>query len=141
MNLVDPTLRELAEKLLLAEGDTGDGIRDLAAVRVCGKLGVLLTKLAGKAGYHSLLSRAVALARVGSSDLNAVHVLPDGSLAGLSVAIEDMDPAERTRCQVALVAQLLGLLRTFIGTPLTLQLVKEAWPAITSDLSSDNTTP
>jgi len=36
------------------------------------------------------------------------------------------------------VAQLLGLLYTFIGMPLTRQLVKEAWPMITFDHSSDS---
>ena len=63
MNLASPPLRFLALQLLAEERDSGEGSQDPAAARVCGKLGTLLTKLAGGAGYCSLLSRAVALAQ------------------------------------------------------------------------------
>ena len=34
---------------------------------------------------------------------------------------------------VAIIAHLLGLLMTFIGEPLTLRLVREAWPDVLLD--------
>jgi len=64
--------------------------------------------------------------------------MPEGTLIGFYEAMEGTDKEEFERGQVALVAQLLGLLYTFIGMPLTRQLVKEAWPMITFDHSSDS---
>lgn len=125
-------------QLLAEERDSGEGSQDPAAARVCSKLGALLTKLAGEAGYRSLLSRAVALAQSEAPSLKALHVMPDGTLIGFYEAMEGTDKEEFERGQVALVAQLLGLLYTFIGGPLTRQLVKEAWPMITFDHSSDS---
>lgn len=141
MNLASPELRFMALQLLAEERDTGEGAHDPAAARVCAKLGALLAKLAGAAGYRSLLSRAVSLAQAEAPSLKTLHVLPDGKLIGFHEATEGTDKEESERSQVALVAQLLGLLGTFIGAPLTQQLVKEAWPAITLDLSSDSSTP
>jgi hypothetical protein len=134
-------LRDLALRLLAEEIHTGEGSSDPASARVCDRLGALLSKLAGAAGYRSLLSRAVALAQAEAPVLRTLHVLPDGKLLGFHEATEGMDTAELARSEATLVAHLLGLLYTFIGEPLTLQLVKEAWPAITHDLSSDSPTP
>lgn len=130
MNLASPPLRFLALQLLAEERDSGEGSQDPAAARVCAKLGALLSKLAGAAGYRSLLSRAVSLAQAEVPSLKSLHVLPDGKLIGFYEATEATDKQEFERSEVALVAQLLGLLHTFIGETLTQQLVKEAWPAI-----------
>ncbi len=130
MNPAAHPLRDMAFRLLAEEQGTGEGTGDPAAARVCGKLGALLSKLAGAAGYCSLLSRAVALAQAEAPSLKSLHVLPDGKLIGFYEATEATDKQEFERNEAVLVAQLLGLLTTFIGEPLTLQLVKEAWPAI-----------
>ena len=98
----------------------------------------MLSKLAGAAGYRSLLSRALALAQAEAPALKTLHVLPDGKLIGFYEATEGTHKEEFARSEVALVAQLLGLLNTFIGEPLTLQLVKEAWPEIDLDPSADS---
>ncbi|MBK7752813.1 MAG: hypothetical protein IPI41_09470 [Flavobacteriales bacterium] len=138
MNLASPPLRDLAERLLADERDPGEGASDPPVARVCGKLGALLSKLAGAAGYRSLLSRALALAQAEAPALKTLHVLPDGKLIGFYEATEGTHKEEFARSEVALVAQLLGLLNTFIGEPLTLQLVKEAWPEIDLDPSADS---
>jgi hypothetical protein len=52
--------------------------------------------------------------------LKSVTLGPDGHVEGLDEG--DADAA------VALAAHLLELLVTFIGEPLTLRLVREAWP-------------
>jgi hypothetical protein len=134
------TMRDLAERLLAEERDAVEGTNDPAVVRVCGKLGALLSKLAGAAGYRSLLSRAVALAQAYAPALKDVRVAPDGSLEGLAEAKAAATNEEFTRGQIALVVQLLSLLHTFIGEPLTQQLLKEAWPAIDPRSSSDSPT-
>ncbi len=126
MNSVAPHLRLLAAQLLAMETDRGLAVDGTSAFRVCGRLGVLLTKLAGAGGFRSLLSRALALARAEEPWLATVHVDPDGSLVGLEHHGHNND--ELLRWETALVAQLLGLLHVFIGEALTNQLLKEAWP-------------
>jgi len=112
-------ITDVARRLIALEaardGLTGAGGGD--AVRVCDKLRVPIAKLAGVAGYRSLLSRAVALAKAKVPALAGVQVRADGTLEG----------SDRTG-GVEIVAQLLALLVTFIGEPLTRTLVRDAWP-------------
>jgi hypothetical protein len=91
--------------------------------RVCEKLRAPLTKLAGSAGYTCLTQRAVAIAKAKTSSLDLVLVRADGALEGLD-EIGQQDP----EAGVAVLVNLLGLLVTFIGEPLTLALVRDAWP-------------
>lgn len=125
MNPVAPHLRQLAAQLLALETDRGAAVDTASVFRVCGRLGVLLTKLAGAAGFRSLLARALSLAQAEEPWLMAVRVDPDGRLVG---AEHSGDNDELLRGEIALVAQLLGLLHVFIGEALTTQLLKEAWP-------------
>jgi hypothetical protein len=98
------------------------------AGRVCEKLRLPLAKLAGIAGFRSLMSRAVAMAKAEVPSLAAVQVRADGLLEGLDGAGHDQDAGAGGEGGVEVVAQLLGLLLTFIGEPLTLRLVRDAWP-------------
>jgi hypothetical protein len=59
--------------------------------------------------------------------LGPVRVLPDGSSGGL----EGVEQHQDSDAGLVVVAQLLGLLVTFIGEPLTLRLVGDAWPDAT----------
>jgi hypothetical protein len=97
------------------------------AVRVCEKLRVSLTRFAGADGFTALLRRALALARAEVPALHSITEKPDGSMEGLDkLAADARDVA--VDAGVALTAHLLGLLVTFIGEPLTVRLVREAWP-------------
>ena len=127
MTLATPTLRALAIRLI-AEEREADAL--LAAFHACDRLGLSLTKAVEPAGFHSLLSRALALSQKEIPALKDVRILPDGTLNDLS---QQADPAEKdalTSGATVLLAQLLGLLHAFIGEPLTMQLVKEAWPEV-----------
>ncbi|MEX2219647.1 MAG: hypothetical protein WD749_12910 [Phycisphaerales bacterium] len=97
-----------------------------SAARVCEKLGIVLTAFAGTAGFRALLSRALALAKAKEPALAPVTILEDGSLGGLDNL---PGPGRGEEAQV-LVAQLLDLLAVFIGEPLTLRLVRDAWPDV-----------
>ena len=57
-----------------------------------------------------------------------MQVRADGSLEGFDGAGHDQDAGPGGEAGVVVVAQLLGLLVTFIGEPLTLRLVRDAWP-------------
>ena len=95
-------------------------------VRVCEKLRGSLSTLAGVAGYRALISRALALAKTEVPSLGRLRVREDGSLEAPDPAGRDMDESQGGG--TALVAQLLGLLVTFIGEALTLRLVRDVWP-------------
>jgi len=84
----------------------------------------------GKVGVRALLARALALSAAEIPWLRAVQVNADGDLDGLQAAGSEIDPAEFLEGRVVLLAQLLGLLVTFIGPGLTSRMVGEFWPQI-----------
>ena len=116
------TTRELAQRLLAYEAvEGGVANADTQTVcRVCDKLRHPLTTLAGAAGFRSLLARALTLAKRESPVLGAWEVKSDGSLQGLN--------GEAAQAGAVLIAQLIGLMITFIGESLTLRLLHDVWP-------------
>ena len=124
-------MRKLARRLLALEAAAAkrgaEDARVHEAVRVCEKLRVSLTRFAGADGFASLLRRSLALARADVASLSRVTVNPDCSMDGLEALAAD-DADEGVKAGTAITAHLLGLLVTFIGEPLTLRLVREAWP-------------
>jgi hypothetical protein len=129
MNTVTPAIQSLARRLIATEvaRDPSDGLVG-AAVRACEKLRVPLGKLAGVAGFRSLMTRAMALATREVPWLDSVQVRADGSLEEFDAARSQQGAAQGGEAGAVVVAQLLGLLVTFIGEPLTLRLVRDAWP-------------
>lgn len=89
-------------------------------MRVFERLRVALARFAGSDGFASLVRRALALARADEPALRQVSSTANGSLEGLEQNAGD--------AVIAIVAHFLGLLVTFIGEPLTLRLVRDAWP-------------
>src|SRR5665213_44443 len=116
-----PTTRELAQRLLAFEAaEAGTANADTHAVgRVCDKLRRPLATLAGAAGFRSLLARALTLAKQESPVIAAWEVKSDGSLQGLN--------GEAAQSGAVLIAQLIGLMITFIGESLTLQFLHDVW--------------
>jgi hypothetical protein len=57
-----------------------------------------------------------------------VQVAADGSLKGLDELEPQIDQEQARDEGAVLIAQLLGLLVTFIGEGLTLRLVQDVWP-------------
>ena len=123
MNL--PESRHLAERLLLYEAVAGENSEpaESAAFRVCAKLRRPLITLAGVAGFRSLLSRALTLARAEAPSLSAVQVAADGSLKGLDELEPQTDKEQARDGGAILIAQLIGLLVRVVGEAMTLQLV------------------
>jgi hypothetical protein len=132
-----PTSRHLAQRLLTYEA-VAVGHSDpaeSAAFRVCAKLRRPLTTLAGVAGFRSLLSRALTLARAEAPSLSAVKVGADGSLKGLDELEPQINKEQAREGGTLLIAQLIGLLLTFIGEGITLQLVQDVWPEAAFNVS------
>ena len=118
-------MRDLARQLLAASQSASDP-QVHEAVLVSDKLRISLTRFAGVDGFLSLQRRALVLASAEVPSLKSITVSVDGRLAEFEQLAADTGMG----AAVALTAQLLGLLVTFIGEPLTLALVREAWPDI-----------
>ena len=125
----------MARRLLACEAAAGRNSEPTrsAAFRVCEKLRQPLCSLAGVAGFRSLLSRALALARAEAPSLSAVQVGADGSLQGLDALGPQKDKDMSKEGGAILIAQLLGLLLLFIGVGVTLRLVQDVWPEVAFD--------
>ena len=137
MTAVFPAIHDLARRILAIESARAK-VADTQvdeAVRACAKLQVPLSRFTGPAGFLSLLSRALVLAKAEIPALKVVQVGPAGSLAGFDELKHDQDAGELARGRGVLLTHLLGLLATFIGESLTLRLARDAWP----DASIDNT--
>jgi hypothetical protein len=136
---ITPKVKNLASQLMALEAAAAKraGMHSSSAIRVCERLRGPLSRLAGIAGFRSLLSRALALAKDEVRWLKAVHIAVDGSLEGFDEAQTKQSQEQIAVGEIVLVTQLLGLLVTFIGKALTLRLVEEAWPHATFDELND----
>jgi hypothetical protein len=132
-----PEMRDLAQRLLHYEANAGNTSEPVGSttLRVYQKLRQSLGELAGSAGFHSLASRALTLARSEVPSLSAVQLAADGNLEGMN-AIEPSIKVEKDPVHeggVILISRLLGLLLIFLGEALTLSLLRDAWPGATFD--------
>jgi hypothetical protein len=134
-------ISSLTQNLIARElrPEDGVGAAARAAFRVCQKFREPLYVLAGAAGYRSLLSRALALARPREPWLAGVKCGPDGTLEfpGGDEAWGDVESAARGGA--LLVTELLDLLSTLIGDTLTLRLVRNVWPDVDAPPSKQET--
>jgi hypothetical protein len=129
-----PKSRHLAQRLLTYEvAGENSGPAESAAFRVCERLRQPLITLAGVAGFRSLLSRALTLARAEAPSLSGVQVEADGSLKGQDEFASQSNKEQASDGGAILIAQLIGLLLTFIGEGLTLRLVQDVWPEAVFD--------
>jgi hypothetical protein len=136
-----PQMRDLTQRLLTYEASAGNTSESVEStiLRVYEKLRGNLCLLAGVAGFYSLASRALTLARSEAPSLSAVQVAADGNLQGMS-AIEPLTNVKTEgvyEAGVTLISRLLGLLLIFLGEALTMNLVRDAWP----DAALDDTNP
>lgn len=128
MDTPSSLMRELSRRLLAANQTAADNHVHEAAV-MSEKLRIPLTRFAGAEGFASLLRRALVLASAEVPSLQSIKVGAEGRLEGFEQLSADSGTAVHgSEAAVAITAHLLGLLGTFIGEPLTLRLVREAWP-------------
>jgi hypothetical protein len=137
-----PEMRDLAHRLLTYEavaGKTSES-KEAETLRVYEKLRQSLGVFAGSAGFQSLASRALALARSEAPSLSAARVSADGSLQGLGEFEPQID-IDKDRAGeypageggIILIARLLGLLLILLGETLTLSLLLNGWPGAAFD--------
>jgi hypothetical protein len=123
-------MRPIAQRLIALETVVGESSEPQTqapmAFRVCEKLSRPLVGLTGVGGFRSLLSRALALASAEADWLRGMRVDADGSLE-FPAEMAQLERKEVAEGEIALTTQLLELLVTFIGEPLTLSLVRHVW--------------
>ena len=126
-------MRDLARRLLAASQTAADQpVHEAAAVSEM--LRIPLTRFAGAEGFASLLRRALVLASAEVPSLQSIRISAGGRLEGFKQIAADTGAGARgTEAAASIAAHLLGLLVTFIGEPLTLRLVREAWPDTSLD--------
>ena len=134
MEIPSASMRDLARRLLAVEAasQSASGAHVHEAVRVCDKLRISLTRFAGSDAFTSLMRRALTLARAEVPAAQSITVKADCSMEGLEELAADAKKSGgggdgAAEAVAAITAHLLGLLVTFIGKPLTLRLVREAW--------------
>lgn len=127
-------MREIAKRMMASatRGNTAEADQR-AAFRTTDTLSPHLSMLMGRGGFQALLARALLLASAEVHWLAAVQVVADGELEGLSAARSKLDAAEFSDGEVALLAQLLGLLVAFIGPALTIRLITQILPQVSFD--------
>jgi hypothetical protein len=123
------------EAALIEEGKA----KALDAFQACDKLRIQLRKIFGSGGFRPLLHRALVLAGAKTPWLCKLRTTPDGALDGFAELPSDLDRSILAEGEIALIAELLGLLVTFVGPALTLSLVQDIWPAL-EDLKLENGT-
>ncbi len=138
MNQATPATRDLARLLLELEVDATDRREQNAGqahamLRVLEKLRAHLTRLVGITGFQALLARALVLAKPEARWLKSVRVPDDATLEGFSEGALQQSAETVAEGSRALLAQLLGLLVTFVGQAITLHLVQDVWPAAHMD--------
>lgn len=127
--------RNLARRLLVASRSAAEPHGN-EAVAVSERLRISLTRFAGADGFESLQRRAWVLATAELPALREVTVGKGGRMEGWEQLVAHRRAHARTsgvehaasQAAVVITAHLLELMVTFIGRPLTLRLVLEAWP-------------
>ena len=133
-------LRQLALNVLAQHAGTGAGASALAAAaqRAYDDLVRVSAPLIGEIGVDALIGRALHLAQREYPwlvDARAIEPA-DGRFAQIVACLQKQDPAVATAAAAALFAQLAGLLVTLIGEPLTLLLLRKAWPGAFADANT-----
>lgn len=135
MNRATPQMRKFAKRLMAYEtgGNKTYRAKTMVGFRVCQKLHLHLATFMGNTGFRTLLARALALATAEVPWLRAVRIERDWSLEGMEELQTHEDLDELFEGGVVLLAELLGLLVSFIGEVLTVRLVREVWPKVPLD--------
>jgi hypothetical protein len=136
--------RELARRLLIYESEVGKSSEPGTSptLRVYEKLRQSLSAFAGVAGFKSLASRALALAKSDDPTFSEARVAEDGTIQGLGEIEHQFDFDKGTggeppsNAGIIIIARLLGLLHIFLGEVLTASLLRVTWPGAALDESN-----
>jgi hypothetical protein len=140
MTPTSPGARALAVQLLASAGPAPPTAHDApdplaASMRLGRQLAAELSRWLGPFGYHALLTRALADARVDHPALRGVHVgaPPAPELAGLADAARTHGADAAVEGVEAVLASLIDLLGRLIGDDLAATLIDRTILAMAPD--------
>ena len=141
--LENAALQQLALKVLAQYAGSAAGAEAVAAAerRAYDDLARASAPLIGQVGVDALTGRALHLAQRQYPWLVQTREAgqADGPFAQVIAGLERQDPAVATEAAGAVFATLTGLLVAFIGEPLTVGLLRKAWPGGFSGASTEET--
>jgi len=108
-----------------------------AARRAYDDLAGVVVPLIGQVGVEALTARASHLAQRQYSWGQTGEKQGAGPFGHVRLWLERQDPAVATEAAAEVLSTLGGLLVTFIGQPLTMRLLRKAWPDGFPDVSSE----
>jgi hypothetical protein len=130
-------LRQAIQRVLTREAgtDADAKARAAAAVRVYDTLAGQLALLIGDGGVRALTARSLHVVQRDFPWLSeAKETSPsEGPFAQFGFRLERQEPAVATEAAAAALATLGGLLETLIGEPLTMRVLRAAWPSAFPD--------
>ena len=141
--LENPALRQLALRVLAQHAGSAPDTEALVAAvrRAYDDLARVSAPLIGQVGVDALTGRALHLAQRAHPWL--VHTRePEqwkGPLDQMVFCLEQQDPAVATEAAGAVLGTLTGLIVSFIGEPLTVGLLRQAWPDAFDDARTEET--
>ena len=139
--LENAALRQLALNALAQHAGSAPGTEALVAAvrRAYDDLARVSAPLIGQVGVDALTGRALHLAQRVHPWL--VHTREPEQWKGpfdqIIFCLERQDPAVATEAAGAVFGTLTGLLVSFIGEPLTVALLRQAWPAAFADARTE----
>ncbi|MCA1563473.1 MAG: hypothetical protein LC804_25550 [Acidobacteria bacterium] len=124
--------RQLALKVLAHHAGANAGAEAVAAaaLRAYDHLARVSAQLIGQAGIDALTGRALHLAQREYPWLVYTREPEplEAPFSQIVVCLTRQDPAVASEAAGAVFGTMAGLLVTFIGEPLTMQLLRKAWP-------------
>jgi hypothetical protein len=138
----NPKLQELALRLLEHETtNSGNSDEPVKAIEFCcQRLHDRLDRLIGAGGFRALLNRALYLAKKKYAWLEGVGIedYPGCGFKDLREAVKGKKPATVNEANALILANVIWLLVTFIGEDITIGLIQEAWPDVTTDIAASS---
>ena len=112
-----------------------------AADRAYEDLARVVAPIIGDMGVNALTNRALHLAEVEYPWLRPARERKpsDEGFAHVSGALKGQDAGVATEAAATVFARFLGLLATFIGEPLAMRLVRQAWPNVLPSAHAEET--
>ena len=133
--------RQLALKVLAHHAGANAGAEAVAAaaLRAYDHLARVSAELIGQAGIDALTGRALHLAQQEYPWLVYTREpgQPEAPFSQIVACLKRQDPALAFEAAGAVFATMASLLVTFIGEPLTMQLLRKAWPDAFSAASAE----
>lgn len=132
MSHATPKMQYFAKRLISHESRTNDwSLSELqTAFVVTRKLRPLLEELMGNTGFRALVTRSMLLAKKEVPALSNAKIDAHGDLEEFQEAQAEAGLEVANTGGIIMLAEMLGLLGSFIGELLTMQLVLETWPEL-----------